>query len=127
MTFRSLWTTPGPIPVPGTVCLSPASVAATRKGREDRHDRGSDEAWEGGAPDSSGSAQDLDAEQSVLGGMLLSKDAIAEVVEVIKGHDFYRPAHETVFTAILDLYAKGDAPSCRPVRTAGAWNSTRGT
>ncbi|MEV8340432.1 replicative DNA helicase [Streptomyces niveus] len=40
--------------------------------------------------------------------MLLSKDAIADVVEIIKGHDFYRPAHETVFQAILDLYAKGE-------------------
>ncbi|MBB0244176.1 replicative DNA helicase [Streptomyces alkaliphilus] len=52
--------------------------------------------------------QDLDAEQSVLGGMLLSKDAIADVVEVIKGHDFYKPAHETIYTAILDLYARGE-------------------
>jgi replicative DNA helicase len=52
--------------------------------------------------------QDLDAEQSVLGGMLLSKDAIADVVEVLKGQDFYRPAHETVYQAILDLYAKGE-------------------
>ncbi len=52
--------------------------------------------------------QDLDAEQSVLGGMLLSKDAIADVVEVIKGNDFYRPAHETIYTAILDLYARGE-------------------
>jgi replicative DNA helicase len=52
--------------------------------------------------------QDLDAEQSVLGGMLLSKDAIADVVEVIKGSDFYRPAHETIYTAILDLYARGE-------------------
>lgn len=40
--------------------------------------------------------------------MLLSKDAIADVVEVIKGQDFYRPAHETVYQAILDLYAKGE-------------------
>ncbi|MET7639275.1 replicative DNA helicase [Streptomyces sp. NPDC005438] len=52
--------------------------------------------------------QDVDAEQSVLGGMLLSKDAIADVVEVLKGHDFYKPAHETVYQAILDLYAKGE-------------------
>src|SRR5436309_306546 len=51
--------------------------------------------------------QDLDAEQSVLGGMLLSKDAIADVVEVLKGADFYRPAHETIYQAILDVYAKG--------------------
>jgi replicative DNA helicase len=40
--------------------------------------------------------------------MLLSKDAIADVVEVLKGHDFYRPAHETIYQAILDLYAKGE-------------------
>ncbi|AEW95515.1 MULTISPECIES: replicative DNA helicase [Streptomycetaceae] len=52
--------------------------------------------------------QDIDAEQSVLGGMLLSKDAIADVVEVLKAGDFYRPAHETVYNAILDLYARGE-------------------
>ncbi|HEY5837285.1 replicative DNA helicase [Streptomyces sp.] len=60
--------------------------------------------------------QDLDAEQSVLGGMLLSKDAIADVVEVLKGADFYRPAHETIFTAILDLYARGEPAD--PITTA---------
>jgi replicative DNA helicase len=40
--------------------------------------------------------------------MLLSKDAIADVVEVLRGHDFYRPAHETVYEAILDLYGRGE-------------------
>jgi replicative DNA helicase len=52
--------------------------------------------------------QDVAAEQSVLGGMLLSKDAIADVVEVLRGHDFYRPAHELVYDAILDLYGRGE-------------------
>ena len=52
--------------------------------------------------------QDVAAEQSVLGGMLLSKDAIADVVEVLRGHDMYRPAHETIYEAILDLYGKGE-------------------
>ena len=33
--------------------------------------------------------QDLEAEQSVLGAMLMSKDAIADVVEVVRGGDFY--------------------------------------
>ncbi|GHJ18882.1 replicative DNA helicase [Streptomyces albus] len=51
---------------------------------------------------------DLESEQSVLGGMLLSKDAIGEVSEIISGRDFYKPAHETVYQAILDLYAKGE-------------------
>jgi len=52
--------------------------------------------------------QDIVAEQSVLGGMLLSKDAIADVVEHLKGADFYRPAHELVYEAILDLYGRGE-------------------
>src|SRR5580692_11209143 len=52
--------------------------------------------------------QDIAAEQCVLGGMLLSKDAIADVVEVIKPSDFYRPAHQTVYDSILDLYGKGE-------------------
>src|SRR5438552_3913406 len=51
--------------------------------------------------------QDLVAEQCVLGGMLLSKDAIADVVEQIRGEDFYKPAHQTVYEAILDLYGRG--------------------
>ncbi len=52
--------------------------------------------------------QDLTAEQSVLGGMLLSKDAIADVVEVLRPDDFYRPAHQTVYECILDLYGRGE-------------------
>ena len=52
--------------------------------------------------------QDSDAEQSVLGSMLISKDAIGEVNEVIGGADFYRPAHETIYDAIVDLYGRGE-------------------
>lgn len=52
--------------------------------------------------------QDLVAEQSVLGGMMLSKDAIADCVEVLRGVDFYRPSHEMVYEAIIDLYGRGE-------------------
>jgi replicative DNA helicase len=52
--------------------------------------------------------QDLVAEQCVLGAMLLSKDAIADVVEVLRSADFYRPAHATIFDTILDLYGRGE-------------------
>ncbi|ASO23138.1 replicative DNA helicase [Actinoalloteichus hoggarensis] len=52
--------------------------------------------------------QDLAAEQSVLGGMLLSKDAIADVVEVVRPDDFYRPAHQAIYDCILDLYGRGE-------------------
>jgi replicative DNA helicase len=52
--------------------------------------------------------QDLVAEQSVLGGALLSKDAIADIVEVIRERDFYRPAHELIYSAIIELYGRGE-------------------
>ncbi len=52
--------------------------------------------------------QDEVAEQSVLGGMLLSKDAIADVLERLRPGDLYRPAHQVIFDAILSLYGRGE-------------------
>ena len=51
---------------------------------------------------------DLLAEQSTLGGMLLSKDAVADVVESLRGVDFYVPKHEVIYDAILSLYSHGE-------------------
>lgn len=51
---------------------------------------------------------DLLAEQSALGGMLLSKDAVADVIETLRGADFYVPKHELIFEAILTLYSHGE-------------------
>src|ERR1700753_311735 len=51
---------------------------------------------------------DVAAEQCVLGGMLLSKHAISDVIEAIRPTDHYRPAHQLAHEAILDLYARGD-------------------
>ncbi len=62
--------------------------------------------------------QDIAAEQCVLGGMLLSKDAIADVVEILRTGDFYRPAHATIFDAILDLYGRGEPAD--PITVAAA-------
>jgi replicative DNA helicase len=64
--------------------------------------------------------QDIAAEQSVLGGMLLSKDAIADVVEVLRAGDFYRPNHTTIFEAILDLYGRGEPADAVTVAAAMA-------
>jgi replicative DNA helicase len=50
----------------------------------------------------------LDAEESVLGSMLLSKNAIADVTELLRPEDFYRGAHRTIFEAVRDLYDKGE-------------------
>ena len=50
----------------------------------------------------------LEAEQSTLGGMLLSQEAVAEVFEAVSGVDFYAPKHELIFNAILSLFGKGE-------------------
>jgi replicative DNA helicase len=72
-----------------------------------------DDRFESAPPDQGGMygrtpPQDLAAEQSVLGGMLLSKDAIADVVESLRTVDFYKPAHALIYDAVLDLYSRGE-------------------
>ncbi|WP_432982523.1 replicative DNA helicase [Dactylosporangium sp. CA-233914] len=73
-----------------------------RGGRRGDRPQGGAETFERTPP------QDVAAEQSVLGGMLLSKDAVADVVEILKTPDFYKPAHSIIFDAILDLYGRGE-------------------
>lgn len=51
---------------------------------------------------------DLLAEQSAIGGMLLSKDAVADVTGVLRGTDFYVPKHEVIYEAVLSLYSQGE-------------------
>jgi replicative DNA helicase len=52
--------------------------------------------------------QNLEAEQSVLGSMLLDRDAIARVVESLRPEDFYRDLHRTIYTAMLELFERGE-------------------
>lgn len=52
--------------------------------------------------------QDIDAEMSVLGSMMLTTDAIVVVTEEIRGHDFYMPNHEIIFDAIVDLFGQNE-------------------
>jgi replicative DNA helicase len=62
--------------------------------------------------------QDVAAEQCVLGGMMLSKDAVADVVEILRVNDFYRPTHATIFDAIIDLYGRGEPADAITVAAA---------
>jgi replicative DNA helicase len=50
----------------------------------------------------------LEAEESVLGAMLLSRDAIARVVEVLDSRSFYRKIHRDIYEAILELFERGE-------------------
>lgn len=52
--------------------------------------------------------QDLDAEQAVLGGMLLSRNAIEDVGNVLKGREFYAPKHEQIYDAITALAGRSE-------------------
>jgi replicative DNA helicase len=64
----------------------------------------------GRLPDGSGRVppHNLQAEESLLGAMLLSKDAIAVASEVVSANDFYKPAHGHIFDAITNLSAAGE-------------------
>lgn len=53
-------------------------------------------------------SHDAVAEQSVLGAMLISRDAIPDIADILDGGDFYRPAHETIYRTILDLHSAGN-------------------
>jgi replicative DNA helicase len=63
---------------------------------------------------------DLPAEESLLGAMLLSRDAIASAVERCRAEDFYRPAHGHIFEAVCSLYAQGEPAD--PVTVADELN-----
>ena len=53
--------------------------------------------------------QNIEAEQAVLGAMLIDKEAIAKATEVLSADDFYREAHRVIFSAMLELYNKNGA------------------
>jgi len=50
----------------------------------------------------------MEAEQSVLGSMLLDKEAVAAAVEQLKGEDFYSDAHKEIFSGIINLFDRGE-------------------
>jgi replicative DNA helicase len=53
--------------------------------------------------------QNVEAEQSVLGAMLIEREAISRVAEFLRPEDFYREAHRLIYAAIVDLYNKNEA------------------
>lgn len=70
----------------------------------------------GVTPKSSGAADqtgrvpphNLQAEESLLGAMLLSRDAIGPAIEACKASDFYKPAHSHIYDAIISLWSRGE-------------------
>src|SRR5665647_1918476 len=60
------------------------------------------------APNATVPPQNLEAEESVLGAMMISPGAIGAVSEILDASDFYRESHAKVYRAALALYAKGE-------------------
>jgi len=52
--------------------------------------------------------QDIDAERSVLGALMLDKNAIIRVADLIKADNFYTPTHSRIFEAIFELFERGE-------------------
>lgn len=52
--------------------------------------------------------QSVEAEQAVLGAILISTDAIAKVVDLLEPEHYYRKAHQMLYAAILDLFEKNE-------------------
>ena len=50
----------------------------------------------------------LEAEESVLGSMMLSAEAIADVIEIAKPEDFYRSSHRQIYESLLSIYGRGE-------------------
>lgn len=52
--------------------------------------------------------QNIEAEESVLGALMIDKNAIIRVADIVRSDDFYKPVHSIIFNAILGLYEKSE-------------------
>ncbi|MDP4009119.1 MAG: DnaB-like helicase N-terminal domain-containing protein, partial [bacterium] len=52
--------------------------------------------------------QSIESEMSLLGSLMLDKDAIIKVVDFLLPQDFYKKTHKTIYNAVLDLFQKGE-------------------
>ncbi|MGO9559388.1 MAG: replicative DNA helicase [Acidimicrobiales bacterium] len=88
--------------------MQPLPNAAARRSRSQAQVSGSGANGASGAPAGRVPPHSFEAEESLLGAMLLSRDAIAVAVEQVGPDDFYKPSHAHVFVAVTALYARGE-------------------
>lgn len=50
----------------------------------------------------------IEAEQSIIGGILLDNEVLPSVLEVLRGEEFYRAAHRTIFAAVVELFERNE-------------------
>ena len=92
----------------------------TRPGLSDAGGGASAPGSAGGSPISRIPPHSFEAEESLLGAMLLSRDAVAVAVEEVSAEDFYKPSHAHIFSAITTLYGRGRAGRRRHRRRGDA-------
>ncbi|MHB1988490.1 MAG: replicative DNA helicase [Acidimicrobiales bacterium] len=88
--------------------LQPLPSAASRRVRSQVQVPGSPVGGGSSGPAGRVPPHSFEAEESLLGAMLLSRDAIAVAVEQVSAEDFYKPSHAHVFDAVTSLYARGE-------------------
>ena len=52
--------------------------------------------------------QDIEAERSVLGALMLDKNAVIKIADLITAEDFYQPSHSKIFDSIYELFNKNE-------------------
>ncbi len=72
----------------------------------------------------------MEAEQSVLGSILIDRDAIVRVAGFLRPEDFYREAHRTIYQGTLDLFERREPADfvllCDELERAGVWSKSAG-
>ena len=61
--------------------------------------------------------QNIEAEKSLLGSLMLDKNAIIKVADYLQSKDFYKQSHQQIFQAILELFEKGEPVDLLAVST----------
>ncbi|WP_405944707.1 replicative DNA helicase [Streptomyces sp. NBC_00932] len=82
-----------------------------------------DEQYDNNAPTGPQLPADREAEQAVLGSMLLSTRSIDRIAAIVAAGEFYYPAHASIFTTISDLYARSRTPKIDPITVAAELSS----
>ncbi|MEK7791214.1 MAG: DnaB-like helicase N-terminal domain-containing protein, partial [Deltaproteobacteria bacterium] len=75
--------------------------------------------------------QNIEAEQSILGGVLLDNEAIYKAIENLTEEDFYKPSHQKIFRALVALSEKGEPADLvtltQQLREMGSLNDVGGS
>ena len=93
-----------PAEPPASLVPMPSMSEGSRRSRDGRgswNGRGGDQNYD----DFRQPPHDIDAEQGVLGAMLLSPTLVVDIIETLVPDDFYRPAHQLIYNAIIDLFS----------------------